>query len=99
MHAHAGRLEETSAESGKKSCGSLWAQLYDYLPALPCLDGDVREIALAALTRGVLVAKFHSKNGRRVSRVLRIIKTPQWASIPHHFVYQEETCPGGDDVQ
>lgn len=24
MHAHAGRLEETSAESGKKSCGSLY---------------------------------------------------------------------------
>ncbi|KAF4661804.1 hypothetical protein FOL46_005598 [Perkinsus olseni] len=42
---------------------------------------DQSAAAVEALSRGILVAKFHQKNGRRVSRVLRIVKSSQNATL------------------
>ncbi|KAF4692210.1 hypothetical protein FOZ60_013951 [Perkinsus olseni] len=42
---------------------------------------DQSAAAIEALSRGILVAKFHQKNGRRVSRVLRIVKSSQDAAL------------------
>ncbi|KAF4752509.1 hypothetical protein FOZ63_017637 [Perkinsus olseni] len=73
-----------AARSRSLSQSSLW-MARKKRPTLSVEHGsksrDQSAAAVEALSRGILVAKFHQKNGRRVSRVLRIVKSSQDAAL------------------